>query len=68
MPVNELRGPVLSGYPLLSSHVAKFQKFHNINTIKVTFIERPPPLSGQGTILIVVHCIKQSMESYVKGE
>ena len=43
-----LSGTVFSGHPLLSGHVTKSQKFHNINTIKETFIERSPLLSGRG--------------------
>ena len=43
-----LSGTVFSGHPLLSGHVAKSQKFHNINTIKQTFIERSPLLNGRG--------------------
>ena len=43
-----LSGTVFSGHPLLSGHVVKSQKFSNISTIKVTFIERSPLLSGRG--------------------
>ena len=43
-----LSGTVFSGHPLLSGHVGKSQKFHNINTIKETFIERSPLLRGRG--------------------
>ena len=42
-----LSGTVFSGYPLLSGDVANSQKFHNINTIKVTLIERSPQLRGR---------------------
>ena len=43
-----LSGPVLSSHPLLSGHMAKSREFCNINTIKVTSIERSPLLSGRG--------------------
>ena len=42
-----LSGTVLMGHPLLSGHVANSPKFHDINTIKVTLIERSPLLSGR---------------------
>ena len=43
------------GHPLLSGHVAKSRKFHNINTIYLTFIKWSPLLSARGHLF---HCPK----------
>ena len=43
-----LSSPHIKRSPLLSGHLAKSQKFYNLNTIKVTFIKRSPLLSGCG--------------------
>ena len=64
-----LSGTVFNGHPLLSGQVAKSQKFHNINTIKETFIERSPLLSGRGhlfygpklNLLLFWNCIERSV-------
>ena len=66
-----LSGTVFSGHPLLSSHVVKSRKFRNISTIKVTFIERSPLLSGRGHLFhgpkinfsLFGNCVERSVES-----
>lgn len=47
-----LSGAVLSSRPLLSSHLVKSRKFHNVNSIEATYIERSALLSGRGHLLL----------------
>ena len=62
-----LSGTVFSGHPLLSGDVVKSQKFHNINTIKETFIERSPLLSGRGHLFTVPNLICNCVETVLNG-
>ena len=62
-----LSGTVFSGHPLLSGHVAKSQKFNNINTIKETFIERSPLLSGRGHLSYGPNLISHCFETVLNG-
>ena len=41
-------GPVLSGHPLLSGQFKESRFFAHTNAVFVTWIRRPPPLSGRG--------------------
>ena len=67
-PKSYIRGTKPFYYILLQEHVAKSREFDNTNTIKVTFIERSPLLSGHSHLSTVINLTFHCLETLLNGQ